>query len=138
MNTSKMMEEVVCRCTRCKLELNHRIIRVEAGRPKRVLCLTCNTERSYRATPPATTSAAKTRSKRPSSRTAGPEAEWLARLSQRHKDPKVYDMDRAYLLDDILEHRSFGMGLVVKLIPSDKMQVFFQDGLKTLKCGRRA
>jgi hypothetical protein len=150
MKTYKMMDEVVYHCTRCKMELNHRIIRVESGRPKRVLCLTCQTERSYRASAPAKAKAgrvskagavakvgaAKTPGKRAPAGKKSQEAEWLARLSQRRAEPKAYDMAQAYQLDDAIQHQTFGVGLVVDLIPPDKIQVFFPDGAKTLKCGR--
>jgi hypothetical protein len=136
MTNYKLMDEVVGYCTKCKLELNQRIIRVEAGRPKRVLCLTCNTERSYRKSAPAKVGEGKERVKRSLSPKAGDqEAEWRAKLDRRDKAPKAYAMDKTYLLDDHVEHQLFGVGLVVSLIHPDKINVFFQDGLKTMKCG---
>lgn len=134
MKTFKMMEEIVCYCTKCKLELNQRIVRVDAGRPKRVLCLTCNTEHSYRKSAPKKTSGGKTRSKRAPSLKSDQEAQWRARLGERNANPRAYDINQSYLLDDYIEHKIFGVGLVVGLIYPDKVNVFFQDGLKTMKC----
>lgn len=42
-------------------------------------------------------------------------------------------MDKPYLLDDHVEHQLFGVGLVVSLVHPDKINVFFQDGLKTIE-----
>ncbi|MBI2066924.1 MAG: hypothetical protein HYT77_02805 [Deltaproteobacteria bacterium] len=135
MTEYKMMDEVIGYCTKCKLELNQRIIRVEAGRPKRALCLTCNTERSYRKSAPAKAGEGKVRSQRTSSSQRDQEAEWRAKLGRQNKTPKAYAMDKTYLLDDHIEHRLFGVGLVVSLVHPGKINVFFQDGLKTMKCG---
>ena len=136
MTTYKMMDEIVGYCSKCKLELNQRVIRVTAGQPKRVLCLTCNTERAYRKSAPAKTTKAKAPSKRPASAKAGQEAEWLAKISAPHANAKPYDMDGVYQRDEVLKHQLFGAGLVVSLIAPDKMSVFFQDGVKIMKCGR--
>lgn len=134
MTTYKMMDEIIGYCTKCKLELNQRIVRVDAGRPKRVLCLTCNTERAYRKSAPAKAGEGKARISRASAAKGDQEAEWRTKL-ERRKAPKAYAMDKPFLLDDHIEHRLFGVGLVVSLIHPDKINVFFQDGLKTMKCG---
>jgi hypothetical protein len=135
MTEYKMMDEVVGYCSKCKLELNQRIVRVEAGRPKRVLCLTCNTERSYRKSAPAKAGEGKVRKTRTSPPKVDLEAGWRAKLDRKNKTPKAYAMDKSYLLDDHIDHKLFGVGLVVSLIQPDKINVFFQDGLKTMKCG---
>lgn len=136
MTAYKMMDEVVCYCSKCKLELNQRIVRVEEGRPKRVLCLTCNAEHSYRKSAPAKPGEKTARSQRPPSQKVDQEAEWRARLDRPSKNPpKAYAMDKTYLLNDHVDHQLFGVGLVVSLIRPDKISVFFQEGLKTMKCG---
>lgn len=72
-------------------------------------------------------------------RTAHPvvdqEAEWRKKLDQGNKPPKAYAMDKVFLLDDRVDHQTFGVGLVVSLIPPGKINVFFQDGVKMMKCG---
>ncbi|MBI3541292.1 MAG: hypothetical protein HY073_04050, partial [Deltaproteobacteria bacterium] len=62
-------------------------------------------------------------------------AEWRAKLARPNKTAKSYAMDKTYLLNDHVDHKLFGVGLVVSLINPDKISVFFQDGLKTMKCG---
>lgn len=131
MTTLQIADELVCYCTKCKLELNHRITRVEADRPKRVLCLTCSAEHAFRKTP----AVKKPRTPRPPSSQAVQESEWRAKLEKRTKTTKAYAMDKTFLLNDHIEHQLFGVGLVVSLIHPDKIGVFFQDGLKTMKCG---
>ena len=135
MTEYKISDEIVCYCSKCKLELNARIVRVEEGKPKRVLCLTCKTEHAYRKSAPAKAGEGKVRKKRVSAPKVNQEAEWRERLGRGTKTPKAYAMDKVFLLDDRVEHQIFGVGLVVSLIPPDKINVFFEDGLKTMKCG---
>ena len=135
MITHKMMEEIVCYCSKCKFELNQRIVRLEAGRPKRVLCLTCNTEHSYRKSAPGKPGERKARAQRVLVPKVDLEAGWRTKLGRSNKTAKSYGMDKVFLLDDHINHDLFGVGLVVNLIHPDKVSVFFQDGLKTMKCG---
>ena len=131
-----MMDEVVGYCSKCKLELNQRIVRVVAGKPKKVLCLTCNTERTYRKSAPvAKTGEKKVRQSKAAILKGDQEAQWRSKLERRTKAAKAYGMDKSFLLDDHIEHQLFGVGLVVNVIHPDKISVYFQDGLKTMKCG---
>lgn len=126
MSPYKMMEEIVCYCGKCKLDLNHRITRVEKGLPVRVHCLTCRTDRSYHGK--STSQGTK--------RKGAQEAEWREKLLRRDRVPKPYDIEQAYAMDDHLRHKLFGTGVVVGFIHPDKVNVYFEDGLKTLKCGK--
>jgi len=60
---------------------------------------------------------------------------WRRKLEQGEQAPKAYVMDQTYHLDDRVQHETFGMGLVVSLVPPGKISVFFGDGLKLMKCG---
>lgn len=135
MTEYKISDEIVCYCSKCKLELNARIIRVEAGKPKRVLCLTCKAEHAYRKSAPAKPGEGKARKPRAASQKVDQEAEWREKLGQSGKTPKPYGMDKVFVLDDRVDHQTFGVGLVVSLIPPGKVNVFFPDGLKLMKCG---
>ena len=135
MTEYKISDEIVSYCTKCKLELNSRVIRVEEGKPKKVLCLTCNNEHAYRKSAPAKAGTGKVRKTRLSVLKEDQDAEWRAKLDRRDKTPKAYAMDKVYLLDDHVEHQLFGVGLVVGVIAPDKINVFFQDGVKMMKCG---
>ncbi|MDQ2643863.1 MAG: hypothetical protein M3020_08625, partial [Myxococcota bacterium] len=42
-------KEIDSWCTKCRLELGHRIVAMVGGAPKRVICLTCGSEHNYRA-----------------------------------------------------------------------------------------
>ena len=41
--------EIDAWCTKCRMDLMHRIVAMVQSAPKRVICLTCNSEHNYRA-----------------------------------------------------------------------------------------
>jgi hypothetical protein len=61
---------------------------------------------------------------------------WREKLHAEKKTPKPYSMDGIYKIDGILEHKVFGLGLNTEFVLPDKVQVFFDDGMKLLKCGK--
>lgn len=134
MTETKLMDEIIAYCTKCKLELNHRVILVAKDKPKKVLCLTCKAEHAYRKSAPAKTGEGKPRKSRANTAKVDQEADWRAKLDKGSKSTKPYGMDKAFSLDDHVEHQLFGVGLVVNLIPPGKVNIFFQDGLKMMKC----
>lgn len=48
--------------------------------------------------------------------------------------PLPYAMGSSYAPQDYLEHPAFGPGEVISVTPPDKMDVLFQEGVKTLRC----
>jgi len=131
----KMLDELIHWCTRCKLDLNHRIIRVENGVPKRVLCGTCQTDRVYR---PKSLNVRKAAMGKAAATKAAQETLWREKLQGSKRAPKAYSMDGDYKIDDVVNHQTFGLGLATEFIAPDKVQIFFDDGMKLLKCGRIA
>lgn len=129
----KMLDELIHWCTRCKLDLNHRVIRAENGVPKRILCLTCQSDRVYR---PKSLSNRKAAFGKAAAAKLAQENTLRERLQASKRAPKEYSMDGVYKIDDVISHQTFGLGLATEIVSSDKMQIFFDDGMKLLKCGR--
>ncbi len=136
----RILGEVLHLCSKCKLTLNHRITLMNGDRPAKVLCLTCKTERSYRDSGAPRRDAVRkvsglTKTAAPAAR--GLEATWRASLSDPMKTPKPYDPSTSFALDEHVYHAVFGRGVIIGFIHPDKIQVFFEEGLKTLK-GKKA
>lgn len=143
MTTYKMADELIYQCTKCKLNLNHRIILLDAGQPKRVLCLTCKTDRMYRPAKKSSSTRSTTVKRTSSTKSSKAsknnlEAKWLAQLeSDTDVDAKKYHMDSSYEVGDRIKHPTFGLGLVVQGVSDDNVRIFFKnEGVKILKCGR--
>ena len=62
------------------------------------------------------------------------ESAWQeAMVRHSAQTPLRYAMNEAYKAQDFLEHPVFGRGEVITAMPG-KMDVLFQDGVKTLRC----
>jgi len=134
MPKKKMLEEVICYCSKCKLDLNHRITLMDGDTPSKVLCLTCQAEHKYKD-PAKTTKgkkATKTKAKA-EPKVSKEEQQWRTKLSNSNKTPIKYHINEAFMLEDIVAHPKFGSGLVIEHRHPDKIVVFFDDSIKVLK-----
>ncbi|MDD2318977.1 MAG: hypothetical protein PHO83_02895 [Geobacteraceae bacterium] len=130
-------------CTRCRAILNHTIVAMVEDRVVRVECNTCHGVHNYRGktekkTPAATTSAQKkqTVSRQQKKETAASERdEWQALCSTVNVDQATpYDMNGKFRANELLNHPTFGLGIVKNIIPPNKMEVLFEHGKKLLRC----
>jgi DNA-directed RNA polymerase subunit RPC12/RpoP len=120
-------------CSRCGLELGHRILAMVGSSPARVRCNTCFSERNYKVKkePKDILRAA---SAKPVRRTKVSDSQiYQDRLKANiMKTPKTYRATEPFELGDVVDHPSFGRGVVVKLIFPDRMDVLFPGESKTL------
>lgn len=138
---------VQAHCTRCRTVLRHTVIALVEGVPARVKCNTCGGEHVYRA--PETPSAAgaprerkeraarEPRASKSSSKRTSPnlEAEWREQLAAAGDRPaRRYAPGESFGKGDVVEHLSFGVGVVQRVIEPGKILVLFAAGPKTLVC----
>lgn len=137
--------EIDSYCTRCRMDLGHRIVAMVRDAPKRVICQTCNSEHNYREPRTLKTASVVIRSKKPEAKpTAGQRVTHKARAEQeRHdtwatralgKTPDAftkYAMDRHFRQGELVMHSKFGEGYV-EAIDGSKISVMFRDGARTL------
>lgn len=134
--------EIDAWCTRCRMDLGHRIVAMVGRLPKRVVCMTCHSEHNYR--PPKSeveAKAAKTKTKAaPAKKAAGGarkttgkvagRAEWETRI--RSGAPfRSYRTTETFESGELISHTKFGEGFVSGVSPG-KVTVVFSDGEKTL------
>lgn len=146
-------QEIDAWCTRCKLDLGHRIIAIVEQLPKRVVCMTCGSEHNYKApktnapgvvnstrrvtvnqTASKKSSATKPKTSSEPRPRAGGRAEWERRTRSGGAFRRYAPTDR-FQEGDLVTHAKFGEGYVVSLIGSDKLTIAFHDGEKTLVHG---
>ncbi len=126
-------------CTRCKLILAHTVEAMIGGKITRVHCNTCRSQHAYRPRPPGEP-AAPSRADRPAvSRSARPTAaaarasEYATLLSGRDtSSARAYATADRFAPKELIVHPIFGLGIVMILKDRTKIDVLFQDGLKTL------
>ncbi len=138
--------EIDSYCTKCRMDLGHRIVAMVASRPKRVICLTCGSQHNYRA-PASEREAARKKTAGPR-RSAGERVtlkakaeaervqEWESRIAgQAHDAFERYSMDKKFSPGQLIQHKKFGEGYVVDVMDGGKINIMFRDGLKTLAHG---
>jgi hypothetical protein len=120
--------EVVSVCTKCKLPLAHIIVAMEELKIKKVRCNTC--EKEHRFVSPN----AKKRASAPKARI---EANWnqlMESFSSKKKIP--YTLAGLYREHDLIDHQTFGLGVVNQVLSKEKIRVVFKEGEKFLASSR--
>jgi hypothetical protein len=150
--------EIDSYCTKCKLDLSHRIIAMVGDAVKKVECRTCGSHHLYRR-PKAERDAATARGAiRPIQReererkltkserlTNAQKAERDAVVAWEHAiagQPtsafKAYRVSLTFGTGELLHHPKFGDGVVARVIDRGKVEVLFKDGPRTMAHGLEA
>ncbi len=123
-------------CTRCREVTEHTIIALVEGLPKRVECFACGGQHNYRL-PNGASSASGARSggsTRPRAPRAEP-ARWQFRMAEKAgggAESKAYSISESFEEGEVMDHSSFGVGIVEKVLPGDKIEVLFSSGKRLL------
>lgn len=134
----KVGGEVDAYCTKCRMMLGHTIVAMVGDRIARVRCNTCMGDHAFKANPPGT-KAEKARGEgtvRPRAQ-AAPRAKvetlpFEALFEGRNAgEARRYSPKERYAEGDVLEHPTFGLGLVTA-VRQDKIDATFRQGPKTL------
>ena len=119
-------------CPKCKLVLAHTIEAMVGDRITRVHCNTCKAPHAYRAKQPGTTVR---RAAGTGSRSAAAAPPDYAKL-MRGRDPskaRRYAVSEHFSPSDMIDHPTFGPGVVTGVKDVNKIEVVFADGsCKTL------
>jgi hypothetical protein len=124
-------DPIECRCTKCKEITNHTIIAMAEEKPAKVECNTCHGQHKYRK--PA--AARKTTTRKTADPKIAEQKEWEKLLPEMNaQNAKKYDMEAAYKVGNLVEHSTFGLGIVQTQVGPKKMAVLFQSGKKIMRC----
>ena len=132
-------------CGRCKMVLNHRVVAMVDDQPRRVRCLTCNSEHNHRVakaktkttTRKSSGSSSTRRSSSSSSSQSSAAARWSALVSTWNDETaKPYNMYETFKVEDRITHVSFGKGVVTEIPGPDKIITLFESGEKMLMQGK--
>ena len=128
-------KDIITACSRCKLELNHIVVRHNAeGIVDRVKCHTCGFEHKYKA---IKKKAETTKKRKSPVRKKSPEKDYEA-LMEKNIDivPVQYSMKASFSEGEIIDHKTFGKGIVMEL-SYERIEVLFQAGQKTLAADKK-
>ena len=122
--------EVLSVCGKCKLTLAHVVIAMKKnGSIGKCECNTCGAVHLYRdPDKPKKTRTTKTRiSKEESAALA-----WNTALAEASASSKPYAMTSEFAIGDLIQHPTFGKGIVQELINHNKIKIVFESGEKIL------
>ncbi|AKT40963.1 hypothetical protein [Chondromyces crocatus] len=148
-------------CTKCKLDLTHRIIAMVGDDVKKVECKTCGSHHLYR--PPksererAKAQKAVAREARESARSSGTSSK-SSRSSERASAKaerdltaiwekaiagqpaaafKPYRITLILAEGELVRHSKFGDGVVARVLDPTKVEILFNDGIKVMAQGQQ-
>ncbi len=147
-------DDVEAWCTRCRMNLNHRVIAVVGADIQRVHCLTCGGDHKYYPVKGVKSPRAETRSGKVASASAssavGPRksgdkaaskayGEWSTFMQEMPAGtiPRQYNITDSYSVAEYIEHREFGTGRVLGILGAERIEVIFKDGRKVMVCNRK-
>jgi hypothetical protein len=123
---SRIGDEVEFYCGRCRLERTHRVVAQDPdGTIRKVICAMCNSYRAYRLPKEGSSRAGKPRSTRATTAAA-------ARIEDFGSPTRTYSIKDTYQIGEVLQHTTFGVGKVMAIRDTNKIEVKFSDGVKVL------
>jgi hypothetical protein len=125
-------QPIEARCTKCRANTEHVIVTVEEDAPFKVQCGKCERQHKYR--PPSVPKKPAVRKKADPKVAERKEWETL-RPGMNSAAARDYSMTDAYKVKALINHPVFGLGLVQRIAGSRKVEVLFEDGKKTMRCG---
>ena len=126
-------------CTKCRLQLGHTIIAMVDNVPAKVKCNTCNSQHNFHAkesgksrTSPKTTSKSASSPRKIKTQEVNYN-DYTSRLADYDLSAaKKYSLSGNFKKNEIIDHFKFGVGIVLSVIQSNKIEILFKDGLKIL------
>ena len=115
--------DAFCPAPCCEAVKPHVVVAVKGTRAAKTECKVCNSVHPYRKNPPDTKAKKKGQFDD----------------AMEGKDPSKavpYKITKKFNADDVIKHKTFGIGLVVRVISDRKMEVMFEDCTKLLIQGQ--
>lgn len=133
-NDSTVGKEISSHCGKCKKATDHVITSmVTSQRIGKCQCKVCKAVHNYKdpedALNPKPRKAWKPTEKKSD---LTPAMQWQQAVDAATAAPKPYAMEAFFAAGDLIEHTTFGRGIVESDMGGNKIQVLFESGAKTL------
>lgn len=135
-------KEVLSNCSKCKLILAHIIVTMKDTKvADKVQCKTCKSTHAFKdpgSTKTKTSVGKVIKNAKAKSRTGSKKSTesvgelWTKAIGKNTVDSKSYTIKGSFVTGDVIDHPTFGQGVVEKLIDNNKIEVLFQDDYRTL------
>ena len=140
-NAIRVGGEIDAACGKCELNLAHTIIAMVGPKVVKVKCNTCGGEHNYRGVQPLVKATSFASPRRATSSTAAKKApvvvvSWDEQFKGKDlTKAKKYSPRETFAVDDVVDHPTFGLGLV-RAVRGDKVEVGFKQEDKVLVHGK--
>ena len=132
--------DIDAHCEQCSKDTVHIVIEVHAGVVQEVRCKDCKDKHPYKkphSIPKPKKTAKKVakgrRTTKKSAKQIGPPQEWQDKVMGCDPDyTKPYGIKETFELNDIIDHKKFGLGIVTAIDPDGKIEVAFREDRKKL------
>ncbi len=132
--TNTVGKEMRAACSSCKRPQIHVITAVSGKKIDSIQCKVCGKSRRYRSTDSGVPSK---RRRLEAAAVIPPEEIWKKLMAATaSKKTITYAFDKKYQVNDLINHDTFGLGVVTKLPTGDKARVAFKEGELLLICNR--
>lgn len=123
--------EVIAWCTKCRIILNHTIVSIVDELPKKVKCNTCQGRHNYRAEP------TEKDLNKPKPRAKTPKKTLYEEAMSGLKEGAIlkaikYQIAGNYRENQVINHSTFGIGIVAAVTQTNRIEVLFESGPKLL------
>jgi DNA-directed RNA polymerase subunit M/transcription elongation factor TFIIS len=112
-------------CGKCRLNLDHTIMAMDGEEVSKVRCKSCGSTHKFRD-PLIVKKVRKPRVQEGAGEAATAEIIWAAGLAEAKGKERDYSMSVKYRIGDIVNHQTFGKGIVMKLY-ANKCDMLFKD-----------
>jgi len=120
-------DDIDAYCKKCKLVLAHVIVALRATKPAKTECKTCGEVHAYRKDAPGT------RKRSTKSKENAQKAEYDRLMEGRDiSAAEKYKLVGDYAAEQVIDHKTFGIGIVTRQLSDNKLEVFFLESIKVL------
>jgi hypothetical protein len=131
---------VESQCKKCKTVTDHHVVVMSGDKIAKVECKVCRARHAY-VSPTAEPKVKKPAVPRPkkaalaSSKQAQAQAEHWEKMVSPCAKPLSYNMERSFQVGDVIDHPTFGLGYVQKLMKPCTAEIQFKDAIRNMRCG---
>lgn len=130
-------DEIEALCNKCRAATVHIIETIKQDKPSRVMCKSCENSHRFRSPQELIEhrkKAVKAVKAKKAASTKTPEQRKWSRLCNKVdiENPTEYQMEKEFSEHDAIHHKKFGLGVVIEILNPTKMNVAFEEGIKTL------
>jgi hypothetical protein len=128
----KAGDEVRSWCTKCREMREHKVKAITAGRPVRVICVSCDGEHNLREHPPGQ-GKNKSRGKKSKDKAETAKSLWEDLMKEINiEEARPYNIGDQFAPGDLIVHDKYGVGSVTEILDATKMEVLFQDRTRVM------